>query len=81
MRTSTSSPSRRAGPLSPQALKDRLEEEARAAGFAAMGICRPDAILQAMDRLRTFLDQGRHGQMEWMADRAHWRGDPAALWP
>ena len=28
-----------------------------------------------------FLSEGRHGQMEWMADRAHWRGDPAALWP
>ncbi len=82
MRTSTSSPSRRrSGPLSPQALKDRLAEETRAAGFAAMGICRPDAIPQAMDRLQTFLAQGRHGQMEWMADRAHWRGDPTALWP
>ena len=82
MRTSTSSPSRRrAGPLDLQALKVRLEEETRAAGFAAMGICRPDAIPQAMDRLQTFLDAGRHGQMEWMADRAHWRGDPTALWP
>jgi epoxyqueuosine reductase len=34
-----------------------------------------------MPRLQEFLEAGRHGQMEWMADRAHWRGDPAALWP
>ncbi|TNC48725.1 tRNA epoxyqueuosine(34) reductase QueG [Rubellimicrobium rubrum] len=63
------------------ALKARLAEEARAAGFAAMGVCRPDAIPEAMGRLRTFLDEGRHGQLDWMADRAHWRGDPSALWP
>ncbi|MBP1806432.1 tRNA epoxyqueuosine(34) reductase QueG [Rubellimicrobium aerolatum] len=63
------------------ALKDRLAEEARAAGFAAMGVCRPDAIPEAMERLRAFLHAGRHGQLDWMADRAHWRGDPAALWP
>ncbi len=63
------------------ALKDRLAGEARAAGFAAMGVCRPDAIPEAMERLRAFLEAGRHGQMGWMEDRAHWRGDPAALWP
>jgi epoxyqueuosine reductase QueG len=24
---------------------------------------------------------GRHGQMGWMEERMHWRGNPAALWP
>jgi epoxyqueuosine reductase len=24
---------------------------------------------------------GHHGQMAWMAERMHWRGDPTALWP
>ena len=46
-----------------------------------MGVCRPDAIPEAMGRLGAFLSEGRHGQMEWLADRAHWRGDPTALWP
>jgi epoxyqueuosine reductase len=46
-----------------------------------MGVCRPDAVPEAMGRLRAFLEDGRHGQMQWMADRAHWRGDPSALWP
>ncbi len=82
MRTSTSSgapdlPAQGSGP----SLKDRLTEEARAAGFSALGVCRPDAIPEAMERLRAYLAQGRHGQMDWMADRSHWRGDPAALWP
>ena len=62
-------------------LKERLRAEARAAGFAAMGICRPDAIPHAAGRLAAFVGEGRHGQMGWMAERMEWRGDPAALWP
>jgi len=46
-----------------------------------MGVCRPDAIPEVMSRLERFVDEGRHGQMAWMAERMHWRGDPSALWP
>jgi len=63
------------------AIKERLQAQARAEGFAAMGVCAPDAIPQAAGRLAAFLADGRQGQMGWMADRADWRGDPAALWP
>jgi epoxyqueuosine reductase len=63
------------------ALKEELRAEARAAGFAKMGICRPDAIPEAAARLAEFVGQGRHGQMGWMSERMHWRGDPGALWP
>ncbi|MGC9418396.1 MAG: tRNA epoxyqueuosine(34) reductase QueG [Rhodovulum sp.] len=63
------------------ALKDRLRARALDEGFAAMGVCRPDAIPQAPARLAAFVGQGRHGQMTWMAERMAWRGDPAALWP
>ncbi len=63
-----------------ETLKHRLAQEARAAGFAAMGVCRPDAV-DVAGRLATFVEEGRHGQMAWMAERMHWRGDPAALWP
>jgi epoxyqueuosine reductase len=62
-------------------LKTALQNEARAAGFAGIGICRPGAIPDAAARLRTFVGEGRHGQMAWMEDRMAWRGDPAALWP
>ena len=63
------------------AFKERLSAQAHAEGFAAMGICAPDAIPEAAPRLMRFLADGYHGQMQWMADRAEWRGDPAALWP
>jgi epoxyqueuosine reductase len=62
-------------------LKERLSAQARAEGFAALGICAPDATPDAAPRLMQFLAQGYHGQMQWMADRADWRGSAAALWP
>ena len=62
-------------------LKHALLSEARAAGFAKMGICRPDAIPDAGARLADFVADGRHGQMGWMAERMTWRADPSALWP
>ena len=46
-----------------------------------MGVCHPDAIPEAKERLAKFIAEGRHGQMGWMAERMNWRGDPAALWP
>jgi len=62
-------------------LKARLVQEALDAGFVACRICRPDAVPQVPERLGAFLEAGYHGQMGWMEDRAHWRGDPALLWP
>ncbi len=62
------------------ALKTALAAQARAEGFAAMGVCRPDATGKAGDRLRDFLAGGRHGEMAWMGDRADWRADPSVLW-
>ena len=62
-------------------LKARIEARARAEGFAAMGVCRPEAIGEAGARLAAFLARGRHGQMGWMAERAGWRADPRAMWP
>ena len=62
-------------------LKQRLAAQAQAEGFAAMGICAPDATPEAAPRLMQFLEEGRHGQMHWMAERTEWRGSAAALWP
>ena len=63
------------------AAKRLLAERARIEGFAKMRVTTPDAVPLAAGRLAAFLDDERHGQMGWMEDRAHWRGDPAALWP
>ncbi|OAN80113.1 tRNA epoxyqueuosine(34) reductase QueG [Jannaschia sp. EhC01] len=46
-----------------------------------MGVCRPDAVPETAARLKAFVDAGHHGQMGWMAERMHWRGDASALWP
>ncbi|WP_158965070.1 tRNA epoxyqueuosine(34) reductase QueG [Chachezhania sediminis] len=62
-------------------LKTRLQAEAAELGLAATGICGPGDVPQVMPRLTEFLQAGHHGQMGWLADRVHWRGDPSALWP
>ena len=62
-------------------LKTRLINEAHEIGFDLCRICRPDAVPQVPDGLRGFLAENYHGQMNWLADRVHWRENPAALWP
>ena len=62
-------------------LKDRLVAKALEEGFDLARLCRPWDVGHVPDRLAAFLDKGYHGQMAWMAERAHWRGDPHALWP
>ncbi|MFN3615949.1 MAG: tRNA epoxyqueuosine(34) reductase QueG, partial [Rubrimonas sp.] len=71
----------RPGPADPAALRAEIAAEARAEGFADMGVCRPDAMRPAGLRLREWVAAGRHGDMGWMADRIDWRADAAALWP
>jgi epoxyqueuosine reductase len=58
-----------------------LTTAAHAHGFDVVGVARPDAIPQALPRLRQFLAEGAHGDMDWMAATAERRGDPRALWP
>ena len=62
-------------------LKARVVEQALSEGFVSCRICRPWDVPQVPERLRAFLDAGYHGQMGWMAERTHWRSDPAQLWP
>ena len=63
------------------ALKAAFARAARAHGFDAVGVTRPDSIPQAFAQLRRFLADGAHGDMHWMATTAGRRGDPRALWP
>ncbi len=62
-------------------VKDRLRARALEEGFSKLGICAPDAAPETAGRLQAFLAKERHGQMNWMAERTHWRGNAAALWP
>jgi epoxyqueuosine reductase len=65
----------------PAGLKTALAAAASAHGFDVVGVTRPDAIPQALERLQQFLAAGAHGDMEWMATTSTRRGDPRALWP
>jgi epoxyqueuosine reductase len=40
----------------------------------------PDAVPETAERLRRFLSDGHHGEMEWLAATAERRGRPRALW-
>jgi epoxyqueuosine reductase len=62
-------------------LRTALLRTAREHGFDVVGVTRPDAIPQASERLRRFLAEGAHGDMDWMETTAPRRGDPRALWP
>jgi epoxyqueuosine reductase len=66
-------------PYDPDALKRALVDQARAAGFDAIAVTRPDAIGAAGDALEQFLAAGQHGDMDWLAATAARRRDPRAL--
>jgi epoxyqueuosine reductase len=65
----------------PAALKAALACEARALGFDALAVTRPDAVAGAKDGLARFLAEGHHGDMDWLSTTAERRGDPRMLWP
>ncbi|MBL8565357.1 MAG: tRNA epoxyqueuosine(34) reductase QueG [Hyphomicrobiaceae bacterium] len=77
-------------PTSPPALgcadaASRLKAAARALGFDAVRITRADALRRAAydaaGALDFFIDNGWHGDMDWMATHRQRRRDPGALWP
>ncbi|WP_299475805.1 tRNA epoxyqueuosine(34) reductase QueG [uncultured Roseibium sp.] len=58
-----------------------LETKAQALGFSGMKIAAADAIPDAAENLREYLDKNYHGTMSWMAETADRRGSPKSLWP
>jgi epoxyqueuosine reductase len=58
-----------------------LRETARAHGFDAVGIARPDSIPQAKQYFERFIADGQHGDMDWLANTTERRTDPQVLWP
>ncbi len=62
-------------------LKAQLSAEAERLGFDALRVTRPDAVGTAGERLRAYLEAGRHGDMDWMQTHADRRADPHALMP
>jgi epoxyqueuosine reductase len=62
-------------------LKNRLIEQAKALGFAAIGFTPAEDDPDRAGRLREWLADGMHGDMEWMEARADVRQGPQAMWP
>jgi epoxyqueuosine reductase len=63
-------------------LKDLMLAEARAAGFDVARVTTPAAIdPRTGERLADFLQEGRHGDMVWMATTAERRRHPVSMWP
>jgi len=65
----------------PAAIKLAIIEKACALGFDAAGITRADATPETRERLKHFIAEGAHGDMDWLAATAERRGAPQALWP
>jgi len=61
--------------------KAAIREKALALGFDAVGFAPAALSVEARDNLATYLGQGLHGDMGWLAAKADRRGDPRTLWP
>ena len=61
-------------------VRDALAAQALACGFDAIGIADPAGIAEAGPRFRQFLDDGAHGEMDWLAANPERRADPRVLW-
>ncbi|MFM5907872.1 MAG: tRNA epoxyqueuosine(34) reductase QueG [Novosphingobium sp.] len=64
-----------------ETIKQALAAEAARLGFVACGVASAGEDPLRAARLDAWLVQGAHGQMAWMADRAHHRRSPQGLWP
>jgi epoxyqueuosine reductase len=62
-------------------LRETIRARAHAEGFDAVGFARAAAPLGAAEGLGSFLEQGHHGDMEWMERTSDRRADPKSLWP
>jgi epoxyqueuosine reductase len=66
--------------LDPIAVKAALTEEAHSLGFSAIGITDPTATAGVAEHLKTFLENGSHGDMDWLANDPQRRAHPLVLW-
>tara|TARA_R110002095_G_scaffold23_2_gene96 strand:+ start:12537 stop:13703 length:1167 start_codon:yes stop_codon:yes gene_type:complete len=60
--------------------KARIRDMAKAEGFDAVGFAPADIGETPGDRLQEFIALGRHGDMDWIVEKAAWRRHPQALW-
>jgi epoxyqueuosine reductase len=62
-------------------IRRAIAEHAKAEGFDVMRITPAREPEKASQHLSHYVEQGRHGSMEWMVRNAEKRADPQKLWP
>ena len=62
-------------------MKAAIEAQARSLGFDDVGFAQATGPDQWGRNLAQWIDQGRHGQMDWMAVHQDRRANPQGLWP
>lgn len=62
-------------------MKEEIRGQALSLGFDVCGFAGAQADARDGANLRQYLEEGRHGEMEWMARTADRRAAPQALWP
>jgi epoxyqueuosine reductase len=62
-------------------LKSFLHTEAERLGFCAMAVAPARSAPFSRERLAEFIELGRHGSMQWLAETLDRRADPQTLWP
>jgi epoxyqueuosine reductase len=60
---------------------DDIRKRARALGFDACGFASAAEAWPAGARLAQFVEDGRHGDMAWMAETLDRRAHPTGMWP
>ena len=70
-----------AGRADVASLKGQITQSALSLGFDKIGFAAPGHLDQAGAHLREFLEEGRHGSMEWMRHREAERADIRVYWP
>ena len=61
--------------------RSAIRERAEALGFDVVGFARPELRERVEVGYRAFVDDGRHGDMDWLASTFDRRKAPRALWP
>ncbi len=61
--------------------KDDIRRLSEAAGFAICGFASANDPWPQAARLEAFIDEGRHGAMDWLAETKARRAHPTAMWP
>ncbi len=62
-------------------LKQQIVRKAKENGFDIIQFTLPNSIPDAPTYLQSYIDNGYHGDMEWMKENSDRRSNPKILWP